>query len=211
MAMISANVAYAEARNRLTNAFRVILAIPHLIVSAVWGYAAEIISVIQWFAIVFTGRRNEGMFRFQADWFAYAARVNAYTYHLYDVYPPFGTDRGPVPMDVQAAYEEPADRLTNGLRFIWIIPAAIIGFGIAIALAAVLFVTWWAILFTGKHPRGMFDFTMKGLRYGLQLTAYGLLMTDTYPKWGTGGEIARPASSPLPPPGAGTLPPPSLT
>ena len=114
-------------------------------------------------------------------------------------------------MDVEPRrYEEPADRLTNGLRFIWIIPAAIIGIGIAIALAVVLFITWWAILFTGKHPRGMFDFTMKGLRYSLQLTAYGLLMTDTYPKWGTGGEIARPASSPLPPPpGRGTLPPPS--
>ena len=150
MAVISATVAYAEAPSRLTNVFRIILAIPHIIVSSVWGYAAEIIAVIQWFAIVFTGRRNEGMFRFQSDWFAYAARVlNVYTLHLYDVYPAFGTDRGPVPMDVErASYEEPADRLTNGLRFIWIIPAAIIGIGIAIALAAVLFVTWWAILFT---------------------------------------------------------------
>ena len=45
-------------RNRLTNAFRLILAIPHLIVSAVWGYFAEILAFVQWFIIVFTGKRN---------------------------------------------------------------------------------------------------------------------------------------------------------
>ena len=214
MSIVTADVQYAEPRNRLTNAFRWILAIPHLIFAGLWGYAAEIVAVIQWFIIVFTGKRNEGIWEFQRSWFAYSARVTAYTYHMFDVYPAFGTDPGAAPMAVDVQNEEPADRLTNGLRFVWIIPAAIIGFGIAIALAVVLFITWWAILFTGKHPRGMFDFTLKGLRYSLQLSAYGLLMTDTYPKWGTGagaGALPPTGGNPLPPPptGPGTMAPPT--
>ena len=52
------DISYSEARSRLTNAFRIISAIPHLIVAAVWGYFAEILAFIQWFIIVFTGKRN---------------------------------------------------------------------------------------------------------------------------------------------------------
>lgn len=206
MALATLDVSYSELRNRLTNAFRIILAIPHLIFTGLWGYAAELIGVVQWFIIVFTGQRNRGIWDFQRSPFGYSARVTSYTYHLFDQYPAFGTDPGTVPVAIDLVDEEPADRLTNGLRFIWIIPAAIIGFGIAVAVSVVLFVTWWAILFTGKHPRGMFDFTLNGLRYSMQLTAYALLMTDTYPKWGTGAGVpGRP-----PAPGVGRMPPPSV-
>ena len=47
----------------------------------------------------------------------------------------------------------------------------------------------------------MFDFSLDVLRYMLQMNAYVLLMTDTYPKWGsgTGRPVAEPGS-PLPPP-----------
>ena len=65
MSTIGYDVTYQEQRNRLTTAFRFILAIPHLIVSQAWGYLAQILGVIQWFVIVFTGKRNEGMFNLQ--------------------------------------------------------------------------------------------------------------------------------------------------
>jgi hypothetical protein len=217
MSLVTLDVPYTEPRNRLTNAFRWILAIPHLILAGVWGYAAELVAVVQWFIILFTGRRNQGIWDFQRSWFDYSARVTAYTYHLFDQYPAFGTDPGTVPVTIGLQDEEPANRLTNGLRIIWAIPAIVIGFFVGIAVGVVLFITWFAILFTGKHPKGMFDFTLDGLRYSLQLSAYALLMTDTYPKWGTGAGVpaARPAGggSPLPPPPgfgtAGTMAPPT--
>ena len=43
---------------------------------------------------------------------------------------------------------------------------------------------WFAILFTGRHPRGMWDFLVKAQRYYLHLQAYMYLMTDAYPKYG---------------------------
>lgn len=213
--MVTFDVPYSEPRNRLTNAFRWILAIPHLLFVAVWGYAAELVAVVQWFIILVTGRRNHGIWAFQRGWFGYATRVTAYTYHLFDDYPAFGTEPGTAPVHLELRDEEPADRLTNGLRLIWAIPALIVGIVVGIAVGVVLFVTWWAILFTGKHPRGLFAFTVQGLRYTLQLNAYVLLMTDTYPKWGSGvpagggGPIPPPPGRPVPPPPPpATMPPP---
>jgi hypothetical protein len=75
------------------------------------------------------------------------------------------------------------NRLTVGLRFLWIIPAAIIAALIGIAIQVLTLICWFAIVITGKMPQGMFDFLMKGHRYSLQVNAYGLLLTDTYPKY----------------------------
>jgi hypothetical protein len=193
MAAFSFDVSYTESRNRLTTAFRMILAIPHLIVSGVWGYFAELLAFIQWFIILFTGKRNQGLWDLQYAYLGYYARVTSYTSLLFDEYPAFGTAPGPAPVSTHLPYEEPANRLTNGLRLIWAIPALIIGIGIGIAAAVVVLVSWFAILFTGRHSRGMFDFILKATRFTLQLNTYLLLMTDTYPKWGDQPAVPAPA------------------
>ena len=65
MAQVQLDVPYNEGpRNRGTVAIRIILAIPHLLIVGVWGYAIEIVSVIHWFIQVFTGKRNQGLFNF---------------------------------------------------------------------------------------------------------------------------------------------------
>ena len=210
MGELTADVRYEDKRNRLTCAFRGILAIPHVIVSYFWGIVAEIVAIPQWFIIVFTGKRNEALWDLQESWLSYAGRVSAYQYLLFDEYPAFGSDQSRVPMVQDLAYVEPASRLTNGLRFIWIIPAMILGMIFAIAMSVVLLIAWFAILFTGRFPVGMFDFTMKGLRFTLQLTAYGLIMTDTYPKWGSGVPAVgtSPEPTPIAPPATpGMVPP----
>ena len=99
-----------------------ILVIPHLIVSYFWGIVAEVVAIPQWFIIVFTGKRNEALWELQWSWLSYAGRVTSYHYLMFDEYPAFGTDQSKVPMVQDLGYAEPASRLTNGLRFIWIIP-----------------------------------------------------------------------------------------
>ena len=200
MSTFTYDVGYEESRNRLTVAFRFILAIPHLIVSQVWGYLAQVLAVVQWFIILFTGKRNEGIWNMQQSWLGYYSRVIGYTYFLFDEYPAFGTDPGTPPVAHAIAYEEPANRLTNALRMIWIIPALIIAFFVGIGAAVVIFITWFVIVITGKDSRGMWDFVLKFTRFMLQLQSYGLLMTDTYPKFGEGAMAAT--SSPPPPPPA---------
>jgi Domain of unknown function (DUF4389) len=208
MSNITYDVTYQEPRNRLTVAFRIILAIPHLIVSQVWGYLAQILAVIQWVIVLFTGKHNEGIWNLQQSWLGYYARVSGYTSLLYDQYPAFGTDPGSVPARSAITFEEGANRLSNALRLIWLIPALVIGFFIAIASMFVGLFSWFAILFTGKHPRGMWEFLLKSTRYTLQLQAYSLLMTDVYPKFGEGAMSVGAAGSPPPPPPPGSFIPP---
>ena len=197
MSVFTYDVEYQEARNRLTVAFRIILAIPHLIVAQVWGYLAEVLGVVQWFIIVFTGKRNEGIWNLQRSWLNYYARVLGYVDLLFDPYPAFASDAGPAPVRSGIAFEEQADRLTNGLRFIWMIPAAILAALLGIVSGVLVLVSWFAIVITGKHPKGMWDFILKVLRYTLQTQSYGLLMTDTYPKFDD-GSVAMAATPPAP-------------
>jgi len=189
-----------------------ILVIHHAVVSYFWGIVAQVVGLVQWFIILFTGERNQALWDMQWQWLGYAARVTAYESLLYDPYPAFGTDPGNVPMVESLVYEVPASRLTNGLRFLWIIPALLIAIVTGIAVGVVVVIAWFAILFTGSFPRGMYDFTLTGVRYFLQVTAYSLLMTDTYPKWGRGvPAVGAAGGSPVvtPPPPVGPAPSPA--
>jgi hypothetical protein len=177
------DVTYTENRNRLTTAFRPILAIPHLILYGLWNRVCQLAAVVQWFICLFTGKRNKAIWGFTVSAEAYGSRVGSYFGLQHDVFPPFLTEQGNVPSRYDIDYDEPVNRLTVGLRIIWAIPAIIIGALIGIAAFFVWIVSWFAILFTGKHPRGMFDFLLKAQRYFLQVNAYILLMTDTYPKY----------------------------
>jgi hypothetical protein len=201
------DVGYEEERNRLTVAFRIILAIPHIIVSQIWGYLAQVLAVIQWFIILFTGKRNEGIWNLQRSWVYYYSRVMGYTALLYDQYPAFGTDTGTVPVRSELSFDESADRLSSALRIIWAIPAFVIGFLVGIAGYIVVIISWFAIVITGNQSRGMWDFVLKVLRFTFQCQSYVLLMTDTYPKFGDGASGVAVVGSPAPS-GAFVPPPP---
>jgi hypothetical protein len=183
MQQVQFDVSYTEARNRLTTAFRVILAIPHLILYGLWNRVSQLAAVVQWFICLFTGKRNKSIWDFTAAAEAYGSRVNSYAGLLHDVWPPFFTEQGRVPTRYSIDYDESVNRLTVALRLIWGIPALIIAIVIGIAAFFVVIASWFAILFTGKHPRGMFDFVLKAQGYFLQTSAYMLLLTDTYPKY----------------------------
>jgi hypothetical protein len=69
----------------------------------------------------------------------------------------------------------------------------------AVAASIVMFVAWWAILFTGKFPKGMFDFVVKYFRWALRVGAYMGFMTDVYPPF-NGAEDTAAVPPPPPPP-----------
>ena len=78
-----------QARDRLTVALRLILAIPHFIVLFFVLCAWWVTTVVAWFAIVMTGRYPAGLYRFGAGALRRLIRVEAYTLLLVDDYPPF--------------------------------------------------------------------------------------------------------------------------
>jgi hypothetical protein len=81
-----------EERNRVTTAFRLILAIPHFVALAVLVFAALIVLVIAFFAVLFTGRWPSGLRDFVLGVGRWSVRFQAYLLLLTDEYPPFSLD-----------------------------------------------------------------------------------------------------------------------
>jgi hypothetical protein len=172
-----------EGRNRLTTFFRYIVSIPWAIVAELYGIVAFIVAVIAWFALVFTGRYPQGLYDFNAGFLRMSSRYNSFYYLLTDAWPPFGGEEAP-DYPVRIGIAPPLDsysRLKAGLRFIVGIPVLLLAIvqGLILFVCAVL--AWFAILFTGKLPEGLFNPMRAALAYTTRAGAYFLLMTEDYP------------------------------
>lgn len=175
------SIEFSERRERLTNFFRFFLAIPHLLVLNAWGSLLQVLAFIQWWIILFTGKRNQRIWNMQNYWLAYASRAYAYTYMLFDKWPYFGEKPEGEPTTYEFIYEQNAGRSSNFFRLIMLIPALFIYFALSIVTAFVLLFSWFTIVIAGKQSQSSFSFILKTHRYWISVNAYGLLMTDSYP------------------------------
>jgi hypothetical protein len=183
MAAAQFSVEYTEPRSRLTTLFRAITVIPHVIIMNVWQYLAQILTFFQWWIILFTGKRNQGIWNLQNAWLGYAARVNAYWGLMFDKWPNIGAEPNGEPTTYSFTYEQKASRLSNFFRIIWVIPAILLSFVVMIGALITTLLCWFIILISGKQPQGMFNFLNKVHQFMTRLSSYVFLMTDTYPKY----------------------------
>lgn len=189
---IAYDVPYPEKVGRLSTAFRLILAIPQMLIvggpgvgwggnnsTGLFGAVAAISSVISWFAIMFTKRYPRGLWDLVMMYMRWRANVVTYVALLRDEYPPFG--EGDYPVTFDAAYPEQSDRLTVGFRLILVIPHVVVLLFMLLAWLATAIIAWFAILFTGRYPGGLFRFGVGVMRWTLRVQAYLYLMRDEYP------------------------------
>jgi hypothetical protein len=85
------------------------------------------------------------------------------------------------PVKFSVEYPETLSRGLIFIKWLLIIPHFIVLYFLQIASFFVTFVAWFAILFTGKYPRGMFDFNVGVMRWQNRVSAYFSLMRDEYP------------------------------
>ncbi len=85
------------------------------------------------------------------------------------------------PVTFGAEYPDKMSRLTTFFRLILVIPQAFVLYFISIAAGIIAFIAWWAILFTGKYPKGMYDFFVGYMRWSTRVNGYMYLLTDKYP------------------------------
>ena len=81
------DIPYVEERNRGTVAVRLILAIPHMIVMGVWSYLVALLTFIQWFIVLFTGKMPRSLFDFSLGAHRQAIQTQTYANLMTDVYP----------------------------------------------------------------------------------------------------------------------------
>jgi Domain of unknown function (DUF4389) len=199
-----------------------VLLIPHYIVLWFLFIAMFVLTVIAFFAILFTGRYPRAIFDFNVGVLRWAWRVGFYGYNALgtDHYPPFSLSADTnYPATLDVPYPE---HLSRGLVLVkwWLlaIPQYIVvavltgGVGLAVhawGLIAVLTVfAAFALLFTARYPRGIFDFVMGLNRWALRVLVYVLLMRDEYPpfRFDPGGSETPPVPSAPPAPVSGLMP-----
>jgi hypothetical protein len=197
--------AATEERNRLTTAFRFFLAIPHILLvggpiasasTIVWsddgwnwgfgsstgalGAVAFIAAMIAWFAILFTARHPEGLWKLAAFYLRWRVRAVAYLALLRDEYPPFGDDAYPVELVIEPP-DMPRDRVTVAFRVLLAVPHFLVLWLLSVAWAFTTAVAWIAILLTGRYPESLYGFAIGVFAWDVRVEAYVLLLRDEYP------------------------------
>jgi uncharacterized membrane protein len=178
--------------NRLTTGFRLILAIPLLILLLLFGRTqfgghplggAGLLLFLPVLALlVLRHKYPRWWFDFNVQLLRLETRINAYVFLLRDEYPSVDEEQS-VHLDV--VYPDAQRDLNRWLPLVkWFlaIPHYIVLIFLDIAGLVVVIIAWFAILFTGRYPRGMFDFVVGVMRWNLRVAAYAfLLSTDRYP------------------------------
>jgi hypothetical protein len=122
-------------------------------------------------------------------WFDWNLELQRFTNRV-GIYLALMDDRYPATDQQQAVhldyvYPDAARDLNRWLPLVkWLlaIPHYIVLFFLWIAAIVVVIIAWFAILFTGRYPRGMFDFVQGVIRWGARVVAYAfVLVTDRYP------------------------------
>ena len=173
----------SEEQGRLSILFRLVLAIPHLIVLYFLGIAVGIVGILAWFTIVILGRFPAGMLRFTIGITRWAARVNAYGSLLTGRYPPFSLDEEPdYPVRLTIPERtEGRNRLTTLFRLLLIIPHGIVLYFLGIVAAFVMLAAWLSGIVLGRVPEGLHNFLYGFSCWSERVNAYGSLLVDEYP------------------------------
>jgi hypothetical protein len=167
-----------------------IMAIPHIIFLYVLHFVVSVITLIAWFAILFTGKYPPGLFDFAAGVMRYQWRVGTFYLFMREPYPAFAVPSGPGdPGDDPATLSiVRPEKLSRGLIFIkWllVIPSYIVLLVLAIGAYVALVIAFFAVLFTGSWPEGLRRYVIGVARLGTRVTIYLYLMSDVYPGFST--------------------------
>lgn len=189
---------YAERRNRLSVALRLILLIPQAIVLYFLGIAAVVVAFLGWFGALVMGRLPGWAAEYLTLYLGWNTRYMASYFLLTDAYPPFAF-AAPLGYPVRLVVAPGRlSRLAVLFRIVLAIPAYVVVSLAGLGATPVLVVAWVIVVITGRMPRSLFLALAAVLRYYQRFFGYSsLLVTATYPS-GLFGE-AIPVGGWLPP------------
>ena len=173
------DIDYPEQLDRLTTLLRLIWIIPMLILLYALGSISGVATALM---IVFRRRYPRWWFDFARELVRFETRIGAYFALLTDQYPST-VDEQSVHLEVDYPdVEADLNRWLPLVKWLLAIPHYVVLVVLAIIVLFAVIIAWFAILFTGRYPRGLFDFVVGFGRWALRVQAYAfLLVTDRYP------------------------------
>jgi hypothetical protein len=193
--------------NRWTTFFRLLLAIPWLIVATFWGILFAFTHFFAWVAVVILGRYPEWLYEFNSGVVRFSIRTSAWIYLQTDVWPPFGLSDDPsYPIRVNIAPRaERQSRLKAFFRIILVLPVVlIVSYGTSYIQMLAGMIAWLTIVFRGYLPQGINDMMTFVNSFHARVFGYLAILTDDYPPIGIerakGSAQVAPAAPPAEPP-----------
>jgi hypothetical protein len=188
--------------NRLSTFFRIFAAIPILIIIGLVSgtldrhtaggetggqYVAGAVLVAPTvLMLLFRQKYPRWWFDWNLALTKFSARVTAFLALLTDEYPSTDEEQG---VHITIPYPDARTELNRWMPVVkWFlaIPHFIVLWFLGIAAFVCVVIAWFAILFTGRYPRSLFDFVVGVGRWGLRVAAYAILLTtDRYPPFST--------------------------
>ena len=180
-----------QPHNRLTTFFRPLLAIPIIVLlgmvlgsngKTAWIAAGGILFFPTLLLLLFRHKYPKWWFDWNLALTKFGFRVAAYLDLLRDEYPSTDEEQS---VHIEIPYPDAEHDLSPGMPLVkWFlaIPHFIILWALWVAAVVVVIIAWFAILFTGRYPKGLFDFIVGVYRWTLRVCAYAVLLTtDRYP------------------------------
>ncbi len=195
---LSFSVDYPDTLNRWTTAFRIILAVPLVILLALLGSSTlgvrfvllgstSVLFLPTVLVLVCRHKYPQWWFDFALNLLRLEARVTGYLFLLRDEYPSIDEEQH-VHLDVP--YPNASENLNRWLPLVkWLLalPHYLVLLVLDVAAIVVAIIAWFTILFTGRYPESLFRFVVDVLRWNLRVTTYALLLaTDRYPPFQLG-------------------------
>ena len=195
---VSLSIDYSERADKLTTFFRIFTVIPILIIlglligghnetNSVQGYTCicyggGIVFVPTLLMILFRKKYPKWWFDWNVSLTKFTTRIFSYLLLLRHEYPSTDEEQA---VHIEIPYPDVKVELHRGMPLVkWFlaIPHLIILCFLYIAVTICTIISWFAILFTGNYPRGLFDFAVGVIRWSLRVSVYAfLLTTDRYP------------------------------
>jgi hypothetical protein len=193
------NIEYPDRKlNRLTSFFRIFTMIPIAIILGLlsgyryssgkemdgwtWAYIGGIVFLPLVLMLLFRRKYPRWWFDWNFNLTKFSYRFSSYFALLRDEYP--STDEEQT-VHLTLEYPDAQTQLSRGMPLIkWFlaIPHFVVLVFLWIAAMVCIVIAWFAILFTGRYPQGLFEFVVGVMRWGLRVEAYAfLLITDKYP------------------------------
>ncbi len=189
------DVEFPDQLNRGTTFIRGIMVIPLLIMLPLLQYFAQVALLLGYTAVFWRRKYPDWLFSGLSGAFAYAARSHSYWLLLTDRFPSFSKEDSPVTLTFD---DPPSGQLSRWRVLFWksilLIPHFFVLSFLAIAVIAVTVIAWFAILFTGRYPRGIFQFTVGVQRWYWRVMGYFASFNDRFPSYGLSADTG-PASN----------------